>query len=299
MKKITLVEVGPRDGFQNVKEYIPREIKMIIIDGLIEAGVRRLQLTSFVSPKAVPQMKDAHELVRATIAEHADQGLELFALVPNLYGAKAAADAGLREVSTVISVSERHNLANVKQTVAQSLQGLAAIRRELPELAVTLDLATTFSCPFAGETPIEDVLSLMKAGSELGIRRFSLCDTIGTATPGQVRDTVKAVRAEFPEVLLDIHIHDTRNMGTACTLAAVESGITNVQAALGGLGGCPFAPGASGNVATEDVVYMLERMGYETCIDFARLLAVSKYQKTVVQGNYSGHQVNIGEDCAG
>lgn len=297
MRKINLVEVGPRDGFQNVKEYIPLEVKLRIIDGIIKSGVRRLQLTSFVSPRAIPQMKDAAQVVRQTIDKYEGKPLEFFALVPNLFGAKAAMSAGLREVSTVISVSETHNKANVNQTVTESLSGLAKMREELPDLNICLDLATTFTCPFEGVTPVEKVLDMIKKGMDIGISRFSLCDTIGEANPGQVRKTIKAVQDAFADIVLDIHIHDTRNMGIACTLAAVEAGIDNVQAALGGLGGCPFAPGASGNVASEDVIYMLNQMGYDTGVDFTKILAIAKYEKSVIKGNFSGHQISIGEQC--
>ena len=297
MRKINLVEVGPRDGFQNVKEYIPLATKLRIIDGLIAAGVKRIQLTSFVSSKAIPQMKDAEEVVRKTLKKYQGHSLDFFALVPNVFGAKAASAAGLQEVSTVISVSESHNKANINRTVAESLKDLAKMKQELPDLKIGLDLATTFTCPFEGVTPVENVLELIKSGIDIGINRFSLCDTVGEANPKQVRETIQVVQQAFSDIILDLHIHDTRNMGMACTLAGVEAGIDNIQTALGGLGGCPFAPGASGNVASEDVVYMFNQMGYETGIDFEKMLAIAKYEKTVIVGNFSGHQVNIGAKC--
>ena len=298
-QKVNFIEVGPRDGFQNVKEYIPVDTKVRIIDDLLAAGVKRMEMTSFVSPKAIPQMRDAAEVVQKTLEKHGDEGIELYALVPNTYGAKAAVAAGLKEVATVISVSESHNKANINRTVEESLQGLEKMRQELPDLNINLSMATSFTCPFEGITPVENVLKVIKRGVDIGIKRFCLADTIGEADPKMVRNTLTLVQKEFPDIIIDVHIHDTRNMGIACTLAAIEAGFPNVQAALGGLGGCPFAPGASGNVASEDLIFMLNRMGFDTGIDFDKMLAAAKYEQTVIDGNFSGHQVHIGEPCKG
>ncbi|MGE1063525.1 hydroxymethylglutaryl-CoA lyase [Megasphaera paucivorans] len=294
---VNFIEVGPRDGFQNVKDYIPVDIKVKLIDDLLAAGVRRMEMTSFVSPKAIPQMRDAAEVVCRTLETHGDEGVELYALVPNTYGAKAAAAAGLSEVATVISVSESHNKANINRTVEESLQGLEKMRQALPDLNINLSMATAFTCPFEGVTPVENVLKVIRRAAGLGITRFCLADTIGEADPKMVRDTLTIVQQVFPDITLDVHIHDTRNMGIACTLAALEAGVVNVQAALGGLGGCPFAPGASGNVASEDLIFMLNKMGFETGIDFDKMLAAAKYERSVITGNFSGHQVHIGEPC--
>lgn len=290
--RIEIVEVGPRDGFQNLKEYISMEDKLHYIDGLIGAGVKHIQITSFVSPKAIPQMKDAKELAKYCSGRYPD--MDLFSLVPNLYGAKTAWECGIKKTSYVISLSESHNQANINRTREQSLKELQQIREELPKLSVVSDIATTFACPFEGTMKLADLLGLIGKIYALGVREFVLCDTIGMAHPAQVRQYVKAAMKEYPDCRFQVHIHDTRNMGIVNTLAAIECGVRGVQSTLGGLGGCPFAPGASGNTSTEDLVYMLNRMGYETGIDFERLLALAKKEHSAIKGAYSGHHINIG-----
>lgn len=295
--RIEIVEVGPRDGFQNLKEYISMENKLHFIDGLIGAGVKHIQITSFVSPKAIPQMKDARELARHCAAMYPD--VDLFSLVPNLYGAKAAWECGLKKTSYVISLSESHNKANINRTREQSLEELGRIREELPDLTILSDIATAFACPFEGIMMLDGLLELMGKIYGLGVREFVLCDTIGMAHPAQVREYVRAAMKEFPDCRFQVHIHDTRNMGIVNTLAAIECGVQGVQSTLGGLGGCPFAPGASGNTSTEDLVYMLNRMGYETGIEFEKLLALAKEEHSAIRGAYSGHHINIGAQACG
>lgn len=296
-QSIRFIEVGPRDGFQNVKEFIPTEEKLKVVDMLIEAGVRSMELGSFVHPKAIPQMSDTKEVIQRTLEKHGNKGLDFFALVPNLFGAKAAAQVGLKKIDTVISVSESHNKANINRTVEESLQGLAQIREALPDMDIILSMATTFTCPFEGITPVENVLRVMRRATEMGIHKFCLADTIGQADPAMVRKTIKVVKEVFPDEYLELHIHDTRGLGIACTLAGIEAGVTNVQAALGGLGGCPFAPGASGNVASEDLIYMFNAMGFQTGIDFEKMLAAAKYETKIINGNFSSHHIHIGEVC--
>lgn len=297
MKRVKFIEVGPRDGFQNVKEYIPTEEKLKIIDLLVGTEIKTMEIGSFVHPKAIPQMKDVKEVVVKTLEKYGESDIEFFALVPNLFGAKAAADCGLKKIDTVVSVSESHNKANINRTVEESLNGLAEIRGAFPEMKIILSLATSFTCPFEGITPVENVLKIIQKGVDEGIHEFCLADTIGQADPLMVRKTVKAVKEAFPNEYFELHIHDTRGMGLATTLAGIEAGIPHVQAAVGGLGGCPFAPGASGNVASEDLIFMLDAMGYETGVDFEKLLAAAKYERQIIDGNYSGHQVNIGGPC--
>lgn len=294
--KVNIVEVGPRDGFQSVKEFIPTETKIEIIEGIIEAGVKNIQAGSFVSPKAIPQMKDVKEVFQYFLEKYKNSDIEFFALVPNFKGAENAYNAGVRKVSYVISVSEYHNKANVNKTVDESFAELEKIIKELPDLKICLDAATSFGCPFAGEVSLDSVLAYIERAYNLGIREFSICDTIGVAYPTQVELTVKTLLDKYNDCIFDIHIHDTRNMGMVNTLTAIQNGILNVQTALGGLGGCPFAPGASGNTSTEDLVYMLEKMDISTDVDFKKLLNIAKYQKEKVYGNYSGHHINIEKD---
>jgi hydroxymethylglutaryl-CoA lyase len=290
-KKICINEIGPRDGFQNVEEFIPTEIKLRIIDGIVASGIKRVQLTSFVSPKAIPQMRDSAEVVSACLGKYPDMGF--YALVPNLKGAENAANCGLKEISAVISVSESHNMANVRKTVDESFAQLKEMISAFPEMHIILDAATAFGCPVEGAVPYENLKSYMARAGELGIRAVTLCDTTGVANPNQIREYLTRLCADLPEMTLRAHIHDTRNMGMINSLAAIECGVTDVEAALGGLGGCPFAEGASGNTSTEDFVYMLQELGYDTGIDFDKLLEKAKYAKEHVQGNFSGHHINI------
>lgn len=294
-KKIDIIEVGPRDGFQNQKEYIPIATKMEIIDDLIKAGIKHIQITSFVSPKAIPQMKDAVELTQSIEKKYYGHDLDLFALVPNLRGAQSAKMVGLKKVTNVISLSKSHNMANIRRSHEQSFEELQKIREEMPDLEVCVDVATTFGCPFEGKYhDVKPLLAFLKKAYDMGIRSFNLCDTVGLADPQQIRDVVKAVRDSYPDIRLEIHIHDTRGMGLVNTLAAIESGVDGVQGALGGLGGCPFAPGASGNTATEDLVYMLTEMGYNTGIDVAAIISAAKKEVQLIpDGNFSGHLLTI------
>lgn len=290
-KRIDVVEVGPRDGFQSVSSYIPLQTKLSVIDKLIEAGVDNIQITSFVSPKAIPQMRDAEEL--ATICMKKYPNASLSALVPNLYGAEVAAKAGIKKISYVVSLSESHNQANIRRTHKDSFEELFKIINGLPQMEICLDLATAFGCPFEGKKLPADAVAFLRAYIELGIKTVNLCDTVGVAGPYQVRETITAINEAYPELELQIHIHDTRNMGMVNTLAAIERGITTVQTTLGGLGGCPFAPGASGNLATEDLVYMLSEMGYETGIDSKLIIEAAKNEHSLIEGSYSGHMMMI------
>jgi len=290
-KQVCISEIGPRDGFQNVEEFIPTEVKLRIIDGIIASGVKRVQITSFVSPKAIPQMQDAGEVVTECLHKYPDTSF--YALVPNLRGAENAAKHGLKEVSAVISVSESHNMANVKKTLDESFAQLKEMIDSFPQMHIILDAATAFGCPVQGITPYESLKSYMERARVLGIDSCTVCDTIGAASPNQVREYFTQLRKDFPEIAFGAHIHDTRNMGMFNTFVAVECGVSHVEVALGGLGGCPFAQGASGNTSTEDFVYMLHDMGWGTGIDFDKLLATAMYAKEHVQGNFSGHHINI------
>lgn len=291
--KINVVETGPRDGFQNLKQLLPTEKKLEIIDGVIQAGIREMEVTSFVSPKAIPQMADARELAATCVEKYPD--VKFWALIPNLRGAQLAWDAGIRNVDYVISLSATHNQANIRRTHEESFAELAQLLERYPDMNVCVGMATVFGCPFEGIPDLKKAVDFGKRLWDMGVRTIGLADTIGIADPRQVRETVRAMQDALPDCEFQIHIHDTRNMGMVNTLAAIECGIINVQSTLGGLGGCPFAPGASGNTATEDLVFMLNRMGYDTGVDFDKLLAVSKYQKSFVDGIYSGHQMNITE----
>ncbi|MBC8590122.1 hydroxymethylglutaryl-CoA lyase [Wansuia hejianensis] len=290
-KKIEIVEVGPRDGFQNLEEYIPVEEKLKIIEGLIASGIKHMQHTSFVSPKAIPQLRDASEITKVLLEKYPD--FDFFPLVPNLYGARTAYELGIKKVSYVVSLSASHNKANINRTHEESFEELKKIMDTYKDLDICVDVATTFGCPFEGKFSTEVVVEFIRQLVNMGVKEMTLADTIGVANPKQVREIVTALKEEFPKVEFQVHIHDTRNMGMVNTLAAIESGITKVQSTLGGLGGCPFAPGASGNTATEDLVYMLKDMGYDTGINIDGLLEIARYEKSIIDGNFSGHLINI------
>ena len=295
-KKIEIVEVGPRDGFQSVKgDFIPTELKKEIIDRLVDAGVRHLEYSSFVSPKAIPQLADAAAVTEYVLEKY--PSLDLLALVPNMRGATNAYNLGLRKVCNVVSFSASHNKANINRTHEESLNAYREMRETYPDLDVILDLATTFGCPFEGKggkySDPDAVVEFLAPYKEAGMTVVNLCDTIGIADPTQVRRTITAVQKAYPDLGIQVHIHDTRGLGIVNTLTAVECGVTELQTALGGLGGCPFAPGASGNLSTEDTVWMLNEMGYETGISFSKILAAAKYQFEKVSGTYSGHHIHI------
>lgn len=292
MNKLKITEVGPRDGFQNICSYIEPDRKKEIIGGIADAGVKRIQVTSFVSPKAVPQMQDAAQVAAYCLDRYPQ--VTFSALVPNLRGAEGAYQCGIREISYVVSLSETHNQANVKSTHEKSFLELERIMNAYPQMKICLDLATSFGCPFEGKKTAGDVTEFLEKWIRLGVQTVNLCDTIGIANPRQVRETIGAVRRKYPETELFVHIHDTRNMGMVNTLAAIECGADGVQSTLGGLGGCPFAPGASGNLATEDLVFMLTEMGYETGIDWQLLTEAARLERKLIPGgNYSGHLMNI------
>lgn len=291
MSKVEIYEVGPRDGFQNIPQWIPTATKCAFIKGLAEAGLEHIQVTAFVSPKAVPQMRDAQEVAEFAVSTYPQ--LDIMALVPNLHGAKAAQAAGIRHISNVISLSESHNKANINRTREESIQELAKIRSELPDIQLSADIATAFGCPFEGKPHREVLPNFIELLYQFGIREFCLCDTIGVANPQQIREQLRLILPAFPDCDFSVHIHDTRGLGITCTLAAIEAGIGKVQSTLGGLGGCPFAPGASGNTATEDLVYLLNEMGLGTGVDFNKILQLAKQERIDIEGVYSGHQVNI------
>jgi hydroxymethylglutaryl-CoA lyase len=287
-KQVQIVEVGPRDGFQNVKDFIPTEDKIAIVSSLIEAGINNIEVSSFVSPKAIPQLADAHTVCRTVLEKYGDT-IRTSALVPNLKGAQGAWEAGIREIACVISVSEAHNKANINRTHGESLLELKKIVEALPDMKVRVDLATAFACPFRGWVQREEVIRLAAEATEMGITDIVLCDTIGIATPDRVYSTSVAMKREFPEVNFSLHLHDTRGMGLVNTIAGLQAGITAFETSIGGLGGCPFAPGAAGNTATEDVVNMFKDMNIQTGIDLEKLLGTTGLVAEKVNAPLTGH----------
>lgn len=276
---VVIREVMLRDGLQNIAEFIPTQVKVGIYERLIKSGIRDVEFTSFVNPKAVPQFQDAGEFARKVIALK-PAGAVASALVPNLKGAQLALESGVRNLVFVMSVSESHNLSNVRRTREESVEEMKRIldlRQSFPDLTVKASFSTVFGCPFEGKVRPEVTLRYAGQFYDLGIRDMSLADTVGFGNPREIREVCEQSIRQFPDVTFGIHLHNTRGLGLANSLAAFESGILIHDGAVGGLGGCPFAPGATGNTSTEDLVFMFEEMGVNTGIDMKALLEVSAY----------------------
>jgi len=291
--RVTICEVGPRDGFQIEPDFIPTEVKVEVVDRLSEAGVPCIEVTSFVHPKVVPQLRDA-ETVMTRLRRR--PGTRYSALVPNDKGAVRAVDAGVDEIHTVISASESHNLANVNMTIDESLEKLRAVMQvaERARVPVACGVSTSFGCPFEGEVPVERLERVVGALAGMGARAIGLADTTGMANPRQVARVLEHLAPRFPGVTWTLHTHDTRAMAIPNILAAMEYGVTHFDSSIGGLGGCPFAPGASGNVCSEDLVHCVHAMGIETGIDLDRLIEVSRRVQQVVGRTLPGQIVKAG-----
>lgn len=296
---IQIVEVGPRDGLQIARAIMPTALKKRWIQEAVAAGITEIEVCSFVPAKVVPGMQDAAEVTRFAASV---PGLTVAALIPNAKGGAAAIEAGAHKVSMPISVSQSHNQANLRKTHEQSLDELRAVvamAREMPagrRPKIEVGLATSFGCSIEGVVPQDDVLRLAEKVFAAGAESVTASDTIGIGNPVQVRRLFKALFAAFGHDRANsAHFHDTRGQGLANVLAGLDAGVTSFDACLAGLGGCPFAPGASGNVCTEDVVWMVEEMGLKTGIDLARLLEV---RKVLVEGlpgeRLNGHVAEAG-----
>ena len=272
---VNLVEVGPRDGFQSIAAFIPTEIKIDLIQRLYAAGLNRIEITSFVSPAALPQMADAADVLAAA---NALAGLDAQVLVPTERRAADALAAGARHIAFVLSISEAHNRSNVRRSPEESVREYARIASLMSEgIKMRLNIATAFDCPFDGKVDEGATLALLDSLVPIVPEaEICLCDTTGRVAPNNVRSLFSAVLARFPNVKSwAFHAHDTYGVGVANSLAAYEAGITILDASFAGLGGCPFAPGATGNVATEDLVWMFENMGVATGVDLDQLLGVT------------------------
>lgn len=281
MSRVELNEVVLRDGLQNESTHLATADKVRLADALSPLGFARLEASSFTSPKAIPALADADEVL-ARIAR--PDGLIVTALVPNRRGAERALRAGLDEMNVVVSASETHNLANLAMTRRASVRALGEVIALAHDAGVPVNVSISccFGCPMEGEVPSADVLRLIEALARLGVIGVSICDTTGVALPSQVRALCREVAAAFPELARTLHLHDTRGLALANLLAALEVGVTRFDSALGGLGGCPYAPGASGNVATEDVVHLLHHEGVDCGVALEPLLAISPRLEALV-----------------
>jgi hydroxymethylglutaryl-CoA lyase len=287
-QRILISEVGPRDGLQSIKQIMPTDAKKAWISAQSAAGFTEIEVGSFVPAKLLPQLADTAEIVRyaKTIPN-----LTVAVLVPNLRGAQAAIEAGADKITLPLSVSETHSLANLRKTHEQVLAEATAIGALIAEQPADKrphfegSLSTAFGCTLEGPIPMEQILRLGEQLMAAGCDEVGVADTTGYADPAAVKAMVKSLRAAFgDEAVQGIHLHNTRGLGLANVLAALDSGLTTIDSSLGGLGGCPFAPGASGNIVTEDLVFMLQAMGYETGVDLPALLAVRKILQDALPG---------------
>jgi hydroxymethylglutaryl-CoA lyase len=291
-KRLYIQEVATRDGFQIESRFIPTDDKVALIDGLSHTGLAKIEVTSFSSPKAIPTLADAEQVLERIVRV---PGVEYSALVPNVRGCARALEANIDEINVVISASETHNRANLRMTCEQSFSGI----REIASLAngrvhVNVSVSTAFGCPFEGEISADRVRGFVDRLSEMGIRRISLCDTTGVANPAQVYELFSGVLGGWPQMTLTAHFHNTRSMGLANALAALESGVVRFDASLGGLGGCPFAPGASGNVCTEDLVHMFAAMGHRTDVNLEKMIELAQKLPMLVGHDVPGQIMKAG-----
>jgi len=272
---VRITEVGPRDGLQNEPHNLPTAHKIDLIRQLAAAGCKEVEATAFVSPKAIPNLADAAEVMRGT----AGLGITRFALIPNAKGYQRALDAGADGITLVMSATDSHNRKNLNQTVAESMAELAplAARARDDGLAARLSISMVFGCPFEGDPGVDRIRAIVDRMAGHGFTRIGLCDTIGIASPQQVHDQVGRLVREFTGLEFELHFHNTYGRGLANVLAGLEAGVTRFDSCVGGLGGCPFAPGATGNIATEDLVSMLDASGVRTGIALDGLLAASDF----------------------
>ena len=284
-ERVTVYEVGPRDGLQNESRQVPTADKLQFIAALMDAGLRRIEITSFVSPRWIPQLADNAEVARGLTRR---PGVILSALVPNRRGLDAALAAGMREIAVFLSASETHNRKNVNKSIAETL---AAFEEVVPParaagVAVRAYVSTVFGCPYEGDVPASATIALCHTLRDMGVYQVSIGDTIGVANPRQVEAVMSEILETVPVEAVAAHFHDTQGTALANCLVAMQLGVSTIDASVGGLGGCPYAPGAAGNLATEDLVAMLHAMGVETGIDLDKLVDASRLAAAFV-----GHEL--------
>jgi hydroxymethylglutaryl-CoA lyase len=291
--KVTVGEVGPRDGFQIERTFIPTQTKVELINQLIAAGIPEIEVTSFVSPRAVPQLADAADVVAGL---DRSRGTHFVALVPNAKGAERAIEAGIDEIRVFLSASESHNQKNVNRSVDGSLQGFADVARLARDAGVPVSgaIATSFGCPFEGDVAAEKVGEIARRYRDMDFVGVGLGDTTGMATPPIVQRVVRHLKEVVPELGITLHFHNTRGIGLVNVVAGLDEGIDRYEASFGGLGGCPFAAGATGNICTEDLVNLLHELGIETGIDLDRLCGAAHGIEEVLGRELPGQVMKAG-----
>jgi hydroxymethylglutaryl-CoA lyase len=295
--KVIVCEVGPRDGLQNEKKLLSVEQKVELIEKSVQAGAKIVEIGSFVHPKAVPQMADTDEVARRI---HREPGVEYRALVMNQKGLERAAAAGIMKAKITASASPAHSISNLNRTPEEVVSSFAKYAEFAAANQIELSgaISTAFGCPFDGKpVPLQQVLSVAACFRKIGIKELSLSDTTGMANPKQVYDYVTAARLRLPDVTWVLHFHDTRGMGLSNVVAGLLAGVDRYDACFAGLGGCPFAPGASGNIATEDLVHMLEEMGISTGYDQEKLIELGKQVQTMVGHDTASSVLKAGRCC--
>jgi hydroxymethylglutaryl-CoA lyase len=292
--KVSVYEVSPRDGLQNERATVPLRGKIRLIDALVAAGLTRIEITSFVSPKWIPQLADADEVAEAV---KPPAGVRFSALCPNARGLERAKAASMSEIAVFLSASETHNKKNVNKTIDETLAAFAETVGPAREagMRVRAYVSTVWGCPYEGDVDPKVAIAIAKKLLAMGCYQVSLSDTIGAGTPVQTKRIIEMALAEMPREAIAMHMHDTRGTALANILVGLELGVRDIDASVGGMGGCPYAPGAAGNVATEDLVYMLEGMGIETGIDLTRLVEAGKVAQSVVGRPLPGkvHQAGV------
>ena len=290
---VEVTEVGPRDGLQAEPEFVATGQKIQLINNLIDAGVPRIEFSSFVSPRAVPQLTDVVEVFEGI---NRSSSTVLAALVPNVKGAVRAAETGIDEIIVFLSASESHNVKNVNRKVDESLVGFEEVARIAAKSNIPVQgvIATAFGCPFEGDVPVEQLGRIAKRFQELGFKGLGLGDTTGMATPPIVKHAVRYLHSEIPELPISLHFHNTRGLGLVNVIAGLNEGIDQFDASFGGIGGCPFAPKATGNICTEDLVYMLHEMDIDTGIDLQALMGIANQVESIVGHDLPGQVMKAG-----
>ncbi|MDY7232848.1 hydroxymethylglutaryl-CoA lyase [Hyalangium rubrum] len=295
-RKVDVYEVGPRDGLQNELRTLPTRDKARLIEALVASGEKRIEVTSFVSPKWIPQLADAEELLRLVGRK---EGVVFSALVPNLKGLQRAREAGLQEAAIFISASEAHSKKNINKTIAEAIESSREVVTAATQAGMRVRgyLSTVWGCPYEGHVPVERVVDVCRKLVDMGIYQLSLGDTIGVGTPRQTEEILSGLLKYIPVEKLALHMHDTRGTALANALVGLSAGVTTFDASIGGLGGCPYAPGAAGNLATEDAVFMFHGMGVETGINMDKLVEAGELAQELIGRKLAGKflQAALGE----
>jgi len=295
-RRVDVYEVGPRDGLQNELRTLPTKDKARLIEALVASGEKRIEVTSFVSPKWIPQLADAEEVLRLVGKK---PGVTFSALVPNIKGLVRAREAGLEEAAVFISASEAHSKKNINKTIAEALETSREVTAAATQAGMRVRgyLSTVWGCPYEGHVPVERVVDICRRLVDMGLYQLSLGDTIGVGTPRQTEEILEALMKYIPVEQLALHLHDTRGTALANALVGLSAGVTTFDASIGGLGGCPYAPGAAGNLATEDAVFMFHGMGVETGINMDKLVEAGELAQQLIGRKLAGKflQAALGE----